>query len=79
MPQTAAAIEFQEVSYEVQGHRLVEVLNFQVKEGEILTLLGRSGSGKTTTLKLINGLLMPTKGHVKVQGQSTKSIDLIFI
>ena len=77
MTQTAAAIEFQEVSYEVQGYRLVEALNFQVKEGEILTLLGRSGSGKSTTLKLINGLLMRTKGHVKVQGQNTTSIHLI--
>ena len=77
MHSSTVAIEFQQVSYEIQGHSLVQALNFQVQTGEVLALLGRSGSGKTTTLKLINGLLKPTTGHVQVRGQTTDSWDLI--
>lgn len=77
MTSSTVVIEFQHVSYHVQNHRLVQSLNVQVKRGEVLALLGRSGSGKTTTLKLINGLLTPTQGQVLVQGKSTQAWDLI--
>ncbi|PSB43994.1 ABC transporter ATP-binding protein, partial [filamentous cyanobacterium Phorm 6] len=50
---------------------LVEKINFQVLQGEVLVLLGRSGSGKTTTMKLINNLLAPTSGEVLVMGKRT--------
>ena len=49
--------------------RLVQDISFTVQAGETLVLLGRSGSGKTTTLKLINRLLEPTTGDVRVAGQ----------
>jgi osmoprotectant transport system ATP-binding protein len=48
---------------------LVSGVSFTVARGETLVLLGRSGSGKTTTLKLINRLLEPTGGEVRVEGQ----------
>jgi osmoprotectant transport system ATP-binding protein len=50
------------------GRALVADVSFTVAEGETLVLLGRSGSGKTTTLKLINRLLEPTTGEVRVAG-----------
>ena len=50
---------------------LVSGLSFDVKRGETLVLLGRSGSGKTTTLKLINRLLEPTQGEVRVEAKPT--------
>jgi osmoprotectant transport system ATP-binding protein len=57
------------------GHPIVSDLSFDVLDSEILVLLGRSGSGKTTTLKLINRLLLPTAGEVTVEGVSTRVWD----
>lgn len=56
---------------------LVECLDFEIPRGETLVLLGRSGSGKTTTLKLINRLLEPTAGAVMVEGTNTIDWDPI--
>ncbi len=50
-----------------------------VRPGETLVLLGRSGSGKTTTLKLVNRLLLPTSGEVQVEGRSTSQWDPILL
>ena len=50
---------------------LLSDLTLEVHRGETLVLLGRSGSGKTTTMKLINRLIDPTEGQVKVDGKST--------
>lgn len=73
-----AAIEFQNVSLRVaDSPEILEHLNLQVKRGETLILLGRSGSGKTTTLKLINHLLAPTEGRVLVDSRPTTSWDVI--
>jgi osmoprotectant transport system ATP-binding protein len=65
------AVEFCDVSYSLSNRSLVSNLNFAVHRGEILVLLGRSGSGKTTTMKLINRLLNPTSGKVLVEGIPT--------
>ena len=70
-------VEFSQVSYHLDRRFLVENLNFQVDAGETLVLLGRSGCGKTTTLKLINNLLTPTQGEILVQGKSTRLWNLI--
>ncbi len=71
------AVEFDNVTFSVGLRSLVSNLSFCVYQGEALILLGRSGSGKTTTMKLINGLLTPTEGEVRVKGRSTKDWDLI--
>jgi len=70
-------IEFRGVSYRVGGTEVLRDLNLQVNRGEILVLLGRSGSGKTTTLKLINRLVEPTTGEVLVNGNRNANVDLI--
>jgi len=75
---TEVAIEFCGVSYRLEtGQPLISDLNLQVRRGETLVLLGRSGSGKTTTLKLINRLLEPTQGQVLVEGRATTQADPI--
>jgi osmoprotectant transport system ATP-binding protein len=74
---TIPAIEFRNVSYQVAGTTVLQDFNLEVQSGEILVLLGRSGSGKTTTLKLINRLLTPSAGQIRVKGVSNSDIDLI--
>jgi osmoprotectant transport system ATP-binding protein len=75
---SAAAIEFVNVTYRVNGNRtLISDLNLSIRQGETLMLLGRSGSGKTTTLKLINRLLEQSEGKVLVDGRSTAEWDVI--
>lgn len=76
--QSDIAIEFAHVDYVVDGSRaLLADLNLSIHRGEVLILLGRSGSGKTTTLKLINRLLDPTRGEVRVESVSTQHWDPI--
>jgi osmoprotectant transport system ATP-binding protein len=72
------AIEFHAVSFTLpDGKTLLSNLNLQVHEGETLVLLGRSGSGKTTTMKLINRLIDPTAGEVRVEQKATTDWDPI--
>jgi osmoprotectant transport system ATP-binding protein len=78
--QPAAAspvIEFRDVSYRVAGTQVLSGFNLQVRSGETLVLLGRSGSGKTTSLKLVNRLLSPTSGEIYVKGVSNGEADVI--
>ena len=59
------------------GRALLDALSLAVEEGETLAVIGRSGSGKTTALKLVNALLMPTAGEVRVAGRATTAWDAI--
>jgi osmoprotectant transport system ATP-binding protein len=70
-------IEFCDVSYRVNEAQVLSEVSLQVHSGETLVLLGRSGSGKTTTLKLVNSLLVPTSGEVQVKGVPNKGADII--
>jgi len=70
-------VEFRDVSYEVGGRPILAEVNFTVEAGETLVLLGRSGSGKTTALKMTNGMLFPTRGQVLVEGRATTEWDPI--
>jgi osmoprotectant transport system ATP-binding protein len=71
------AIDFDHASFHLSGRALLQDLVLSVKQGETLVLLGRSGSGKTTTLRLINRLLLPTSGEVRVNGVRTADWDPI--
>jgi osmoprotectant transport system ATP-binding protein len=76
MPQEIA-VEFRNVTFSRNQRPLVSNLNFSISQGEALVLLGRSGSGKTTTMKLINRLFTPTQGEVLFNDIPTTQWDEI--
>src|SRR6266566_5201691 len=77
-PDNRPAIQFRDVSYRLEtGYELLRGLNLEVQRGETRVLLGRSGSGKTTTLKLINRLLVQSQGEIHVDGRSIAEWDVI--
>ncbi len=69
-------IRFAHVSKYYGDRAVVKDFNLTVLRGELLTLIGSSGCGKTTVLKLINGLLLPERGAVFVDGKNTASTNL---
>jgi len=72
-----AIVEFRNVDFAIGGARILERLTLNIFRGETLVLLGESGCGKTTTLKLINRLYEPTSGEVLVEGKATVDWDAI--
>lgn len=70
-------VSFRQVSARLGQKDILHDLSFDVKSGETLVLLGRSGSGKTTALKMVNGLLLPSAGEVSIEGVATTAWDLI--
>ena len=68
-----ASVEFRAVSVDPILHDI----NLRIAPGEAVALIGRSGAGKTTTLRLVNGLARPTRGEVLVDGVPLTSTDLI--
>ncbi|HEY7290223.1 MAG TPA: ATP-binding cassette domain-containing protein [Vicinamibacterales bacterium] len=74
MPNTA--IEFRDVSFaRPGGTQVLNAFAMTVASGEVLALVGRSGAGKSTILKLVNRLLLPDAGTVSVEGRSTREWD----
>ena len=71
-------VEFRDVSFAIDGgHPIIDRLNLSVTSGETLVLLGESGCGKTTTLRLVNRLVAPTSGQVLVEDKATTDWDVI--
>jgi osmoprotectant transport system ATP-binding protein len=79
-PDRKPIIEFHNVGYRLPaGQPLLRNVNFTVRRGETLVLIGRSGAGKTTALRLINRLLEPSDGEVQIEGRSTIRWDPILL
>lgn len=70
-------IKLQNVAYEIDGTRILDNIDLEIFAGEVLVLLGESGCGKTTTLKLINRLIEPTSGEVLIEGKAAGAWDPI--
>jgi osmoprotectant transport system ATP-binding protein len=77
MPETTAKIQFRSAGYSVDSTVILNGITLDVCEGDTVILLGESGCGKTTTLKLINRLIEPTEGVVLVEGKPTTEWDVI--
>ena len=64
-------------SYDGGAHYTVRDVSFRVPPGKLMVLLGGSGCGKTTTLKMINRLIELTSGHVEVDGRDVRKLDTV--
>lgn len=70
-------IQLEHVAKSFGGKTILDDFSLSVKEGEFLTIIGRSGCGKTTMLKMINGLHIPDRGQIIVEGEDISKTDLI--
>jgi osmoprotectant transport system ATP-binding protein len=68
-------IHFDDLRYQVGTKTILRGLNLHVAAGETMVLLGRSGSGKTTALRMVNAMLQPSKGVVRVDGVAVHQTD----
>lgn len=64
-----SAIVVKDLIYEVSKKRILNNINLEIEKGEIVSIMGASGSGKTTMLKLMTGLLKPTSGQIIIDGE----------
>ena len=70
-------IEFRHVSKTYGQHRAVDDLNLQLGEGSFSVLIGTSGSGKSTTLKMINRLVEHDSGQIRFAGEEIRSLPVL--
>jgi phospholipid/cholesterol/gamma-HCH transport system ATP-binding protein len=73
--QRDTAIEFEQVDKGFNGRKVLDKVSFSVARGEVLCILGRSGTGKSVTLKLMIGLHKADAGSVLVRGQDMATLD----
>ena len=71
------AIEFRNIKKSYGDKAVIENLNLTVEQGEFVTIVGSSGCGKTTALKMINGLIDATDGDILIDGENIRDKDLI--
>lgn len=69
----STAIEFKNVNKSYGDNNVIKNLSFTIDSGEFITVIGSSGSGKTTVLKMTNNLITPTDGDIFINGENIKS------
>ena len=69
MTSTQALVEIRDVNFSYDRRRILKGINMTLPKGKVIAVMGGSGCGKTTLLRLIGGALKPSKGYVKVDGQ----------
>lgn len=70
-------IEFQNVSKIFGKNQIIKNISFTIDQGALVTIIGSSGCGKTTTLKMINRLIKPTSGEILIQGENIREKDVL--
>ena len=77
-PTIRGQIEFEDVTFHYPGSPTpaIKDISFTIEPGQIVGIVGRSGSGKTTITRLIQGLYRPQAGLVNIDGQDLKELDL---
>lgn len=71
------AIQFKNISKAYDTEKVIENLSLSIDKGEFVTIIGSSGCGKTTALKMVNGLVSPTDGGIYIDGENIKNKNLI--
>lgn len=71
----SAAIELRDITKSYSGKVVLEHFNLKVEKGEFVTIIGSSGCGKTTALKMVNGLLTPDSGAILINGEDIAGRD----
>ena len=70
------AVEYRNIHMRYGDRVIIEDFSLSIEEGEFITIVGSSGCGKTTILKMVNGLIKPVSGDVFVHGENTKDVEI---
>lgn len=70
-------IKYEHITKSYGEHEIIHDLELDIEAGDFVTIIGSSGSGKTTVLKMVNGLIKPTSGYLYVEGKDINDVDLI--
>ena len=71
-----ALLELKDVTHKYKNNTILNKVNLQIKSGEKIALLGKSGAGKTTLISVLNGAIYPTKGKVKIFNTEFDKLNL---
>ena len=68
-------VQIRDLNFSYDNRKILSGINLTIPRGKVVAIMGSSGCGKTTTLRLIGGQLKPTSGEVRVDGQVVHELD----